>query len=260
MNLGLRDGTFLITGGTAGLGLGLAQTLATEGARVAICGRDPERLVAATAQLEQSGGEVLAMQTDVTELDQLTDAFAQIGAKWGVLDGIVNNAGIATGGMFADVDDATWGFDFDLKLRAITRTVRLGIPLLEKSSRSASVLNVLSVYARFQPAGSMPSSVFRAGGLALTKGLSHELGPAGIRVNAALIGFVHSDQWVRGAEAANQSIAEFEAGRAAKMRIPLGRAGTTEEFADVAAFLLSERASYLTGTALNIDGGLSAVI
>ncbi|MCE3550865.1 SDR family oxidoreductase [Pseudonocardia sp. RS11V-5] len=257
MDLELKDRTFLVTGGTAGLGFGIAEVLVREGAHVAVCGRDSGRLADAAERL---GGDVLAVCADVTRAEDIEALVAAAGERWGRLDGLVSNAGVHTSGTFVDTSDEEWQADFELKLLAAVRLVRTALPLLRAAEGGASVLSVLSIFARFQPARSMPSSVYRSAGLALTKGLSNELAADRIRVNALLVGFIRSDQWVRAAAATGEDVADYERRRATELGIPLGRAGTTEEFADLAAFVLSPRAGYLTGTALNVDGGLSPVV
>jgi len=261
MDLGLNKRKFLITGGSSGLGLAAARSLVAEGADVAICGRSQERLDQAVSALETPGQDVVGLQADVTDPEAFGKLREDISERWGgVLDGVVNNAGEHTSGKFEDTTDAEWYDDFDLKVMAILRGVREMLPLLRASSAPA-VLNVLSVFAKYQYKNSMPSSIFRSAGLSATNALARDLAEDGIRVNAALIGFIHSDQWVRAAGTDDaQAVQEFEDKRAQQLGIPLGRAGRSEEFGDVAAFLLSPRASYLTGTALNVDGGLSPVI
>ncbi len=123
-----------------------------------------------------------------------------------------------------------------------------------------AIVNVLATGARSPSANSTPTTASRAAGLALTKALANELGPRGVRVNAILIGLIESGQWVRRANDAKVSLEEFYITLAQGAKIPLGRVGRTEEFADLAAFLLSPRASYITGVGLSIDGGLSPVI
>ena len=261
MDLGLANRKFLITGGSSGLGLAAARSLVAEGADVAICGRSQERLDQAVSSLETPGQDVVGFRADVTDPAAFGQLREDLTARWGgVLDGLVNNAGEHTSGKFEETTDAQWYEDFDLKVMAILRSVREMLPLL-RASNAPSVLNVLSVFAKYQYKNSMPSSMFRSAGLSATNSLARDLAEDGIRVNAALIGFIHSDQWVRAAGSDDeQAVKAFEQNRAQQLGIPLGRAGTSEEFGDVAAFLLSPRASYLTGTALNIDGGLSPVI
>ena len=141
---------------------------------------------------------------------------------------------------------------------AAVRLTRLALPHL-RASRGA-VLFTLAMAAKAPGARSEPSSVTRAAGMALMKALSKELAPDGIRVNAVLIGLLESGQWVRGAAASGQSEGEFYERLAKDSGIPLGRIGRAEEVADLGCFLLSARASYLTGAAVNLDGGLSPVV
>jgi NAD(P)-dependent dehydrogenase (short-subunit alcohol dehydrogenase family) len=138
------------------------------------------------------------------------------------------------------------------------RLTRLALPLL-RASRGV-VLFTLAMGAKAPGAGSEPSSVSRAAGMALMKALSKELAPDGIRVNAVLIGLIESGQWVRAASGSGQELPQFYERFARGAGIPLGRFGRSEEFADLGCFLLSSRASYLTGTAINLDGGLSPVV
>lgn len=260
MDLDIAQRKFLITGGSAGLGLAAAHTLVAEGADVAICGRNQDRLDEAATALRAAGTEVIGIRADVTEPDAFPQIHNQLHDHWGVLDGLVNNAGEHTSGTFETATDDVWYNDFDLKVLAMLRAVRELLPLLRKSTQPA-VLNVLSVFAKYQYKNSMPSSLFRSAGLSATNTLAFDLAEDGIRVNAALIGFIHSEQWVRAAGTDDPAaVAAYEEQRAEELKVPLGRAGRAEEFGDVAAFLLSPRASYLTGTSVNVDGGLSPVI
>jgi NAD(P)-dependent dehydrogenase (short-subunit alcohol dehydrogenase family) len=257
MDLGLADRVVLVTGGSDGLGRALAARLVAEGARVALCGRDEDRLAAVAAELTGAGGEVLATRADVTVPDDLVRLVEATVERYGRLDGLVNNAGRRSARPLAESTDAEWQEDIDLKLMAAVRLTRLCLPHLR--ARGGAVLNVLAMAARAPGAGSTPTSVTRAAGLALTKALSKELGPDQIRVNAILIGLVASGQWTRQAAAAGLAEDELYEKMAADAGIPLGRVGRSEEFADLAAYLLSDRSSYVTGTAVNLDGGLSPV-
>ncbi len=255
MDLKLTDRAFLITGGTDGLGLKLATTLLGEGARVAVCGRDAERLARAQDLL---GPEALCVEADVTVTAQLDEFYDLARERFGRVDGVVNNAGQTAGSSVANSSDDAWREDFELKVVAALHLSRRALDDLEASG--GSILNVLAILARTPPANSTPTSASRAAGLALTKALANEMGPRGVRVNALLIGLIESGQWVRRAAAAGQSIEAFLENMARHSEIPLGRIGRSEEFADVAAFLLSPRASYVTGVGLSVDGGLSRVI
>jgi NAD(P)-dependent dehydrogenase (short-subunit alcohol dehydrogenase family) len=258
MNLELAGKTVLITGGTDGLGLALARQLGAEGASVAVCGRDEGRLRGAEASLQDAGADVLAQRVDVSlpaDLEAFVDAAV---GRWGRIDGVVHNAGRSAAGTIESVDDAAWQADLQLKLMSAVRLTRLALPLL-RASRGA-VLFTLAMAAKAPGAGSEPSSVSRAAGMALMKTLSKELAPDGIRVNAVLIGLIESGQWVRAAAGSGQELPRFYERFARDAAIPLGRFGRAEEFADLGCFLLSQRASYLTGTAINLDGGLSPVV
>jgi NAD(P)-dependent dehydrogenase (short-subunit alcohol dehydrogenase family) len=252
------DGTVtLITGGTDGLGAALAERLVEEGGRVAICGRDPDRLAAAHERLAAAGGDVVAVRADVTVPGEV-EAF--VGAaldSWGRVDALVNNAGRSATGLLAEVGDDAWAEDLDLKVIAAVRATRLVVPYLVAGGGGA-VLNVLAVAGKAPAAGSLPTAASRAAGLAVTKALSKELGPAGVRVNAVLIGVIESGQWRRRAEAQGRPVDELYAELGAG--VPLGRVGREEEFADLAAYLISDRASYVTGAAVNLDGGTSPVV
>jgi NAD(P)-dependent dehydrogenase (short-subunit alcohol dehydrogenase family) len=258
MDLELGGKAVLITGGTDGLGLALAKRLAAEGASVAVCGRDAGRVRAAGASLKEIGGEVLAQQADVTSPADL-DAFVETALeRWGRIDGVVHNAGRAAGGPIQSIDDGAWESDFQLKLMAAVRLTRLALP--ELRATRGSVLFTLAISAKAPGGSSEPSSVTRAAGMALMKALSKELAPDGVRANAVLIGLIESGQWVRAADGAGEPLPEFYARFAKDAGIPMGRFGRAEEFADLGCFLLSPRASYLTGVAINLDGGLSPAV
>ncbi len=255
MDLELADKAFLITGGTDGLGLALAQRLVSEGAHVAVCGRDSDRLSQAQARL---GGDALCFEADVTDPVQLDEFLTAALGRFSHLDGVVNNAGRSAGSSVATSSDDAWRDDLELKVIAAVHLTRQALPALTESR--GSVLNVLATLARTPPPNSTPSSAARAAGLALTKALAHEVGPQGIRVNAILIGLIESGQWVRRAAATDTALEDFYSASAQAAGVPLGRFGRSSEFADLAAFLLSARASYVTGVGIALDGGLSPAI
>jgi NAD(P)-dependent dehydrogenase (short-subunit alcohol dehydrogenase family) len=255
MDLELTGRAFLITGGSDGLGLALARKLVDEGGRVALCGRDEERLQRAQSLL---GADALCFQADVTKTAEL-DAFIDTAlAKFGRLDGAVNNAGKSAGGSIAASDDEQWRQDFELKVISALHVSRRVLDAL--SETQGSIVNVLAIMARSPGANSTPTTASRAAGLALTKATANEVGPRGVRVNAILIGLIASGQWERRAHDASVELPAFYETMAKNSKIPLGRVGRSEEFADLAAFLLSPRASYITGVGVSIDGGLSPVI
>ena len=257
MDLELTDKVFLVTGGSDGLGAALVRTLVAEGARVAFCARGAERIEKLTAELS-GAGDVLGLQADVTRPADLERFVAAAVDRWGRVNGLVNNAGASAAGRFEDHTDEVWEADMQLKLNAAIRLTRLVLPHL-RGAGGGSVINTLAIGGKTPDAGSTPSSVVRAAGLALTKALSREFGPDQIRVNAILIGLVESGQWERKAAERNIPVADLYAEMGQKSGIPLGRVGQAQDFANLAAFLLSPRAAYITGVGINLDGGLCTV-
>jgi len=255
VDLELRGRAFLITGGSDGLGLALARKLVDEGASVAVCGRDQGRL---TRAQELLGDGALCFRADVTnsqELDAFVDATL---ARFGRLDGAVNNAGKSAGSSVAESTDELWRSDYELKVISALHVSRRVLDAL--GATRGAIVNVLAIMARTPGANSAPTTASRAAGLALTKALANEVGPRGVRANAILIGLIESGQWVRLAQEANVELDAFYENMAKNSKIPLGRIGRAEEFADLASFLLSPRSSYITGVGISLDGGLSPVI
>jgi NAD(P)-dependent dehydrogenase (short-subunit alcohol dehydrogenase family) len=188
----------------------------------------------------------------------LAGQLVEEGARWGRIDGVVNNAGELAAGPFADHDDTVWEDDLALKLMGAVRLTRMALPALQESR--GAVVNTLAVSGKAPDAFTTPTSVSRAAGLAFTKALSRELAPEGIRVNAIMIGVIESGQLEHYAAAAGITPKAYYERMVSGSRIPLGRVGHAAEFADLASFLLSPRAAYITGTAINLDGGLCPVV
>jgi len=260
MELTLTGRTALITGGSKGLGLAMARKFAEAGADVAILARDPETLAAAGRTIEASArGKVAAFACDVTRPDEIAHAYDGVMSAFGKIDILVNNAGRSRTGNFLEIDDAVWQEDLDLKLFAAIRLARLVLPQMS-GRRWGRILNVLAIVAKAPRAGSAPTSVSRAAGMALTKVLAGEGAPHNVLVNALLVGSIVSDQVVRRhrESGTNEPFADYVKARGTG--IPLGRMGEAEEFANLALFLASDAGAYVTGTAINVDGGLSPVV
>ena len=258
MDLELQGKVVWVTGASDGLGAATARRLAEEGAQLALCARGQERLEAVARELTQKGAAVLAVPTDVSKAAEV-ERFAHAALeRFKVVDAIINNAGTAASLPFPELNDAAWQADLDLKLFGAIRLIRAALPHFPVSG--GSILNMLAVGAKTPGARSAPSSVSRAAGMALTKTLSKELGPRSIRVNAVLIGLVESGQWQRKAAAEKRDVKELYAQMVKDFGVPLGRVARAEELADLAAFLVSRRSAYITGTAINFDGGLSPAV
>jgi NAD(P)-dependent dehydrogenase (short-subunit alcohol dehydrogenase family) len=257
MDLGLKGKTALVTGATQGIGKATAVALAREGARVALVARGLEGLERCAEEIEAAGGKVLPIQADVTRVEDLEKVVATRKERWGGLDILVNIAGTSMRGDFEKVDDAMWAADLELKLMAAVRLCRLVLPQM-KARGGGRIVNVTTVGGKQPGASSMPTAVTRAAGLALTKALSKEYAAHNILVNTVCIGRIKAGQWETRAKKEGVSVETLY--DSMRGDIPLGRVGEAEEVANVIAFLVSGAASYVTGTSVNLDGGMSGVL
>ena len=254
LELGLQGKVAIITGGSEGLGRAAAVRLGQEGARVAICARRKDVLERAAELVRATGGEVLAQPADVTRNEDVEAFVGAVVARWGGVDILVNNAGTSAAAGFEQVDDRTWQADLEVKLIAAIRLCRLVIPHMRQRG-GGRIINVTTVGGKAPAARSLPTSVTRAAGINLTKSLANEYAADRILVNTICLGLVKSAQWERRAKGDLDAYY-----REVARRVPVGRFGEAEEFADLVAFLVSERAAYITGTAVNFDGGMASVV
>ena len=260
MEIRLDGRTALITGGSKGLGLATAIRFAEAGAEVAILARSADTLEAAKAAIGEAGrGKVEGFSCDVTDPAALQRAYDAVLSRFGKVDVLVNNAGTSQTGKFEEITDATWQADLDLKLFAAIRLSRLVLPAM-RARRWGRIINVLATAAKAPRAASAPTSVSRAAGMALTKVLASECASDNVLVNALLVGRIVSDQIARRHRTAGTNVPLAAYIREQGAGIPLGRMGEAEEFANLACFLASDAGSYVTGTAINVDGGLSPVV
>lgn len=265
MDLGLKGKAAIVTGGSEGIGKAAALSMAREGAGVAICARRKDVLEQAGEEIRRaSGSEVVTVQADVSKKADIERVVKGAADRFGRIDILVNNAGRGAAGQFENVTDDEWMADFDLKVWAAVRFARLTIPYMRRAG-SGRIINVINLGAKAPGAGSSPTSVSRAAGMAITKVLSKEFGKDNILVNAVLIGAIKSGQNDRMWELARQkdplvSRDDFYRQMAVQRGCPLGRAGEEHEAGDVIAFLASGRASYLSGCAINLDGGAAPVV
>ena len=257
LELGLEGKVAIITGASEGLGRACADRFARCGAQVAMCARRPDVLdEAARAIQKATGAEILARPTDVTKAAEVEAFVKAVVDRFGGVDILINNAGTSQAAAFLSVDDDTWQYDFELKVKAAIRLCRLTIPLM-KARGGGEIINVTTIGGKAPAARALPTSLTRAAGINLTKSLANEYAPDGIRVNTICLGVLKSAQWTRRMTGDPEA---FYRDVAKKRNIPLGRVGEAEEFADLAAFLVSDRARFITGTAVNLDGGASAVV
>ncbi len=265
MDLGLTDKVAIVTGGSEGIGKAAAQRMAEEGARVVIVARNQERLDQAAMDIRTATeGMVVPLSADVSHPESAERVVETALDNFGRVDILVNNAGVSLAKPFEDVTDDEWEYDFDLKVWGAVRLIRCSIPEMRKVG-GGRIINVTNLGGRTPGPGSMPTSISRATGIAITKGLSKDLAVDNILVNTVCIGIVKSGQHTRRyerltADNPDLTLDEFYAQTAQARGVPLGRIAETEEAGDVIAFLASERASYLTGIAINIDGGTSPVV
>jgi 3-oxoacyl-[acyl-carrier protein] reductase len=248
----------MITGGSKGVGLAVATRFAASGADVAVVARGREALDLAIKTIGATArGRVVAVQGDVAVAADIQRAYDEVMAAFGKVDILVNNAGVSRNAPFEQITDEIWRDDFDQKLFAAIRLTRLAWPQL-KERRWGRIINTLNIGAKAPRPGGAPTAVTRAAGMALTKVLAGEGGPHNILVNALLIGFIEADQHVRAAARTGVSLQDYMKERSKET--PLGRPGRAEEFANLACFLASDAGSFITGTAINVDGGLSRVV
>ena len=259
MDLGPTGKVAVVTGGSDGIGAATAKAFAREGAKVAICARRAEPLKVVEDEIRAAGGDCLAMVADVRRAEDIERFMNTVHERFGRLDILVNNAGTSAASPFESVTDEAWSEDLDLKLMAAVRTSRFAIPLIRQQGGGA-IVNLTNIQAKQPGAGSVPTSVSRAGGIALTKALSKEFAKDRIRVNTVCIGLVKSGQISRSAQRQFPDIELEDAYLRWGERVPIGRIAEAAEAADLITFLCSDRAQYITGDPINFDGGTSAVV
>ncbi|KIL41427.1 short-chain dehydrogenase [Gordoniibacillus kamchatkensis] len=258
MDLKLAGKVALITGGSKGIGFRTALCLAEEGAKVVICARNEADLRDAAAYIsERTGAEAFYIAADVASEADCERAVTETVKRYGRLDILVNNAGTAAAMPFEQARTELWRRDLDLKLFGAIHCSRYAIPHMRETGGGA-IVNITTSSAKTPPASSLPSSVSRAAGLALTNAMSKDLAADNIRVNTVCIGMIRSDQIERIWKRDEPDMTWDEYARDPRHRIPLGRIGDTEEAARVIVFLASDAASYVTGTSVNVDGGSGA--
>ncbi|WP_456425641.1 SDR family NAD(P)-dependent oxidoreductase [Rhodocaloribacter sp.] len=251
MDLKIKDKVALVTGASRGIGKRIAAGLAAEGCRVALCARGEEALRETASEIEAAGGRVLAVPLDVTApgaAERLVEAALR---QWGRLDILVGNVGGNRRKPFVETTDEDWDAILDVNLKAHVRTARAAVPHMQAAG-SGAIVFIASIFGR--EAGGPGLSIYNATKsalISLAKIMALELAPSNIRVNTVAPGSIRfpGGSWDRRCKEDPEGMAAFIA-----QNLPMGRFGTAEEVADVVTFLVSERASWISGACVNVDG------
>ncbi len=254
MDLGLKGRVALVTAASKGMGRACALGLAAEGARVMMCARTQTDLRAAADEIRtHTGAEVEAMVADVTKAESVTALVARTREAFGGVDILVANCGGPPRGGLWELRDEQWYGAFEVSVLSVVRLIREVVPSM-RERKWGRVLTIQSVSVKQPVDGLLLSNAVRPGVAGLVKTLAPELGQDNITINVVCPGRIMTDRFLGGARQAGLPTEQYVARSSAE--IPLRRIGTPEEFANVIVFLASERASYVTGVALQVDGGL----
>ncbi len=255
MDLGLEGQVAIVTGSSRGLGFATASALLAEGCRVTICARGQARLTAALDELKQTakttrvGGEVFAVAADLGSPDGVERVVAATVAQFGGLDILVNNIGVGRGGTLLDTDDSTWQEAIDQTLFPAIRASRLAVPHMRRRGGGAIAM-IASIWGR-ESGGRMTYNAIKAAEISLAKSLAQQLAADNIRVNSVAPGSIlfPGGSWDRRQREDPAGIADF-----IRRELPFGRFGRPEEVGAVVAFLVSPKASWISGASVTVDG------
>ena len=264
MDLGLSGKVAVITGGSEGIGKAAAISMVTEGAKVAIVGRTQSKLDAAIAEIKEAtnGGEAMGISADVSVEADVQAMVAKVLSQYGQIDILVNNAGTSSATTLEEMTDEQLKVDFGIKVYGAVYCARAVLPHLKKSGAGV-IINPTPPGGKASSPGGQPTSLSRASGISLTKSWAGELAKFNIRVNTVCVGVLKSGQHRTRWKAANAKDPNYtleDHWQVVGKNVPLGRIGEAEEVGDVMCFLASSKASYITGTAINVDGGSSPVV
>jgi 3-oxoacyl-[acyl-carrier protein] reductase len=257
MDLELTGKTALVTGASRGIGRAIAVGLAREGARVALCARDKAALESVAAEIRGSAeGEAIAVAADLSRLDEVSRVVETVKGRHGRIDILVNNAGAIRGGDFLKIPDDQWADDWSLKLLGYIRMARAVLPVMQAQG-GGRIVNVVGAAARNPTAGYLPGGVANAGLINFTKGLADLGAPSNILVTAVSPAATATSRWetlmAQQAAAAGKSVEAYRG--EVEGTYPLKRIARPEDVADLVCFLVSARASFLTGICITVDGG-----
>jgi len=258
MDLGIRGKVAVVCGASAGMGKAAAQSLSAEGARVAICSRNREALEAAAREIgSATGGEVLAHPADVTDEGAVGAFLAEVVSRLGPPAILVNNAGGPPAGNFEETPPEAWEKAHRLTLQSAVSFCRRVAPGM-KERRWGRIISITSLTVKQPSETLILSNAYRTALTAFSKTLAAELAPFGVTVNCVCPGYTDTERLKDLAEtaAAKRKITAGEVRREWQQNIPAGRLGRPEEVADLITYLASERAGYITGASILVDGGL----
>ena len=259
MDLGLRDKVAVVMAASKGLGRACATALAAEGAQVTIGARGAQVLEKTAQEIQQATrSRVLAVPVDVTKAEDLEAIVAATIREFGRIDILVNNAGGPPAGKFESFGDAQWQAAFELNLLSTVRLVRLVLPHMRKTG-SGRIITIVSTSVKQPIDGLLLSNAIRSGVVGLAKTLSVELAPDNITVNNVCPGRILTDrlyQIYHINERVQQGVSEETVLKEMAQDVPMGRVGKPEELGALVAFLASQQAAYITGTTIQVDGGL----
>jgi 3-oxoacyl-[acyl-carrier protein] reductase len=244
MELNLKDRVAVVTGAASGIGEAIARALAAEGCKLCVVDRDGNAAEKTAVSLRAK-----SIALDVSDADAVTSAFEKIAAKHGRIDILVNAAGLLSTGLVADLPATEWQRVSQVNLAGMIYCVKAAIPAMKKR-HSGRIINIASVSAE-RGGGSVGNTLYgatKAGVVALTKGLARELGPDNITVNAIAPAIANT--------AMTHKLLTEDALKRILARIPLGRLAALSDIADLAVFLASDRAAFITGTTIPVDGGI----
>ncbi|MCB9102519.1 MAG: SDR family oxidoreductase [Anaerolineales bacterium] len=257
MDLGLKDKVALVAASSKGLGRASAEAMAQEGAKVTICARNEAELTAARDGIAaKTGAEILAVNADMTNAEDIANVVQQTVDHFGGLHILVTNAGGPPAGYFMDFDDAQWENAFNLSMMSGVRLIRAALPYMQQA-KWGRIINITSLSVKEPIDNLVLSNSIRASVHGLAKTLAAQVGKDGITINNVMPGYTETDRVKQlvevNAQKSGRSTDEVLAGLANP--IPVGRIGRPEEFGALVAFLASERAGFITGVSIPIDGG-----